>query len=60
MTNVYAAFVVGCNRFERCMDIRLVLDPRRRGPSPHIDSTEVLASDPHTDKLRLAREEILE
>ena len=60
ITDFYTAFAVGCNRFERRMDIRLVLDPRGRGPCPHIDSTEVLASDPHTDKLRLEREEILE
>ena len=60
ITDFCTAFAVGCNRFERCVDIRLVLDPRRRGPCPHIDLTEVLASDTHADKLHLARQEILE
>ena len=58
--NFYAAFAVGCIRFERFMDIRLVLDPRKRGPCLRIDLTEILASDSHTDKLRLERKEILE
>ena len=32
----YTAFAVDSNRYERCMDLRLVLDPRRRSPClPH-------------------------
>ena len=58
--NFCAAFAVDYNRFEWRMGLRLVLDPRRRGPCPpSTDLTERLASDSHTDKLCLERKEIL-
>ena len=58
MVDSYMASAVDHMRFERYMGVRLVLDPRRRSPCLSIDLADVLASDPHTDKLRLGREEI--
>jgi hypothetical protein len=53
------SFAAGFDIFFQPMGIRLVLDPRRRGPCSRIDLTEVPAPDRHTGGVCLAREEVL-